>query len=325
MAAFSPDNKQLLTGYYLEDWGDRQAFPKTASLWEVDTGKELWSLQAADFEVNAFAFMPDGKQILIGTHDGLKLLNAANGKVVRSFGKKPGLVHCLAVSPDGKLALSHAGGENTDWGDLTLWDLASGKPIQILHTGSFGPVTFSANGKLMMAVGGGSPPPLRVGASSDPVIWVWDVPKRDLLVALQKSEGWFEPVALSPDGKLGVARKQLQPTTQTALVLWEATTGKPVGSLPEDGATSVAFTADGKGLLAGNPHKDRLVLWDVATGKEVWTVDGVRTSCYAFSPDGKLAVTAVGNLVEEPDVQKCLTIWDAVHGKRLGTLGNTGT
>jgi WD40 repeat protein len=302
-AAFSPNGKCLLTAYEFDGHPEQHFhFTKELSLWDVATGKECWSLQAGEVNAIAFAFMPDGKQILIGGDDGLKVLDVSNGKVVRSFEQDDNRVEHLAVSPDGKLALC-AGGikdRNHESGDLKLWDVASGKPIQILQMGVFRYLMFSGDGKLMLAD-----------------TWVWDVAKRDLLTVLKGSEGWGRPDALSPDGKLGAAGKRLEPIRQGALVLWETTTGKAMRTLHEDFPSAIAFTADGKGLLAGNPIKHRMALWDVATGKEVWTAKiSEADTVFAFSPDSKLAFTA-------PGTRTAIAIWDTVAGKELRGWGLT--
>jgi WD40 repeat protein len=303
-AAFSPDNKFLLTAYDYDGLeADRHLFPKTASLWDVATGKECWSLKAGEFKVIGFTFMPDSKQILITEDDGVKVLDASNGKFVRSFAKNRRPILCVAVSPDGKLALTSDMGNLTIGSDILLWDVASGKPIHVLQSGNCGQVLFSADGSLMLAGGG--------------TIGVWDVAKRDLLVLLSISEGWCGPIALSPDGKLAVAVKRLEPTTESALMLWEPTTGKVLRSFVEDTATEVAFTGDGKGILVGNPLKHRMALWDVATSKEIWTAKiGEANPVYAFSADGKLAFTAPGR-------STALAIWDALAGEELRGWGLT--
>jgi hypothetical protein len=60
---------------------------------------------------------------------------------------------CVAVSPDGKLALTGDMGNLTIGSDILLWDVATGKPIQILQSGNCGQMLFSKDGKLMLAGG----------------------------------------------------------------------------------------------------------------------------------------------------------------------------
>jgi len=308
-AAFSPDNKFLLTAYdYDGRIEDRHRFPKTASLWEVGTGREIWSLKASDLNVIGFAFIPDGKQILITDDDGVKVLDAANGKLTRSFAKNKRPIRCVAVSPDGTLALTGDMGNATIGSELLLWDVDSGKPIQMLQSGNFGQVLFSQDGKLMLACGG--------------TIEVWSVAKRELLVLLPVTDGWCGPIALAPDGTLAVAVKRLEPTTGSALLLWESTTGKVLRSVLKDDVINVVFTADGKGLLTCNPIGPQLALLDVATGAELWTVKPESIDCCTFSTDGKLAFTSAGKFMDEAELRKYLTIWDAVNGKRVRSLGD---
>jgi WD40 repeat protein len=313
-AAFSPDNRFLLTAYDFDGKEkERHVFPKTASLWDVSTGRECWSLKAGELNVIGFAFMPDGKQILITDDDGVKVVDASNGKLIRSFAKNKKPIRCVAVSPDGKLALTGDMGNATIGSDLVLWDVASGQPIQVLQTGNFQEVAFSKDGKLMLAA-----------ARSRPGInaMVWNVAKRELLVALNSSEGWGAPAALSPDATLGAAGKRLEPTSEGALVLWEATTGKAVQTLHEDFPSAVAFTSDSKGILTGNPEKGRLALWDISTGKEVWTATPGSIQYCTFSADGSLAFTTVGKFIDKRELRKHLTIWDAASGQRLRSLGD---
>ncbi len=74
--------------------------------------------------------------------------------------------------------------------------------------------------------------------------------------------------------------------------------------------SSLAFTPDGKGLLAG-ADDGSLVLWDPATGKERLRLadNGPGISAVAVSPDGKFFASW--------DLSVQATLWDASTGKRL--------
>jgi WD40 repeat protein len=304
-AGFSPDGKFLLTAYDFDGrQEDRHVFPKTASLWDVATGKECWSLKAGELNVIGFAFMPDGKEILITDYEGINVLDAGTGKLVRSFERNKRPIRCVAVSPDGKLALSGDMGNLTIGSDVVLWDVAGGKPIKVLQSAfNSGKVLFSNDGKLMLACGG--------------TIEVWDVATCDLLVHLPLSDGWCGSVAFSPDGKLAVAVKRLKPTNvEGTLVFWEPTTGKVLNSIQENSAMELAFGLDGKGLLVRNYLKQRMALWDIAKGKELWTAKCEGNRVIAFSADGKLAFTAPGK-------RTAIAIWDGVAGEELRGWGLT--
>jgi WD40 repeat protein len=323
-ATFSPDAKLLLTSYEFKGHTDeRRHFPKVLSLWDTSSGKELWSVIANDLSgVGACDFLPQGEGVLVRCHDGLKVLDMAKGTVVRSFVKDDS-INGVAVSPDGKLALTAGGpgpgpdGSDVQGSGLTLWDIARGKPIRTLGTGYVSRVTFSRDGKLGMAGSACG------GHSVGNAVEVWDIPQRKLLLSLPCSEGWMPPIAFSPDAKLAVARRQNVHPDQgdgsgiAGLVVWEVATAKTVRVLPEFVGPAVAFAADGKGLLSINDSKNTLTLWDLATGKPKWRTDtGVVHAC-AVSPDGKLAFTSLGR--HGPGME--MTLWDGVKGKRLRRLG----
>jgi len=75
---------------------------------------------------------------------------------------------------------------------------------------------------------------------------------------------------------------------------------------------SVAFTADGKGLLTCRAYP---VLWDIASGKAVRRFGPFTNLCYSIdvSPDGKYAVTT--------SISSDVRIWDISTGKFFRRLG----
>jgi WD40 repeat protein len=306
-AAFSPDSKSLLIGYfYAGPPEQRWRFPKTLSMWDVGTRTERWSLERSDMKGFPFAFFPDGKQILVNHDDGLKVIDSANGKLVRSFDREDDWLQYLALSPNGKFALT-AGST-----DLKLWDITSGKVVQILQTSAFRSLAFSPDGKLMAAGAAAA-----AGDRNETAIWVWDVEKRDLLVALSGADGWGYPVVFSPDSKQAVSGWGDLLTNRSYLRLWEPRTGRVLRNFPNKTCEILAFSPDGKHMLYGDTRKQRMGRWDFATGKEIWTehVGGLKS--LAFSPDAKWAFTAVGPFADAGD----FLIWDAVECKSKRWLG----
>jgi WD40 repeat protein len=77
--------------------------------------------------------------------------------------------------------------------------------------------------------------------------------------------------------------------------LWEATTGKAIGTpMPHQGAVeAVAFSPDGRLVLTGSPDKTAR-LWDPATGKPAGPplMHPDQVGVVAFSPDNRTFVTS---------------------------------
>ena len=107
------------------------------------------------------------------------------------------------------------------------------------------------------------------------------------------------------------------------LYLWDAITGKPIGT-PLTGHTftvkSIAFSLDGARVVSASSD-NTLRLWDAATGKPIGEpfeghTDDVNSA--AFSPDGKRIVSASDD--------NTLRLWDAATGKSIvePLQGHTG-
>jgi WD40 repeat protein/uncharacterized caspase-like protein len=91
-AAFSPDGKMLVTG----------SNDNTATIWDVESGRELHRLVGHFGWVNAVAFSPDGRLVLTGSYDATaRLWDAKTGEQLAarvSFGENGWAV----VDPEGR-------------------------------------------------------------------------------------------------------------------------------------------------------------------------------------------------------------------------------
>jgi DNA-binding beta-propeller fold protein YncE len=148
-AAFSPDRKLIAT------W----AKDHMVRLWDVKERKELRYLEGHKEWVRAGAFSRDGSRLLTGTWppdsvvrpSDLKLWAVKTGKLLGTISVVPGSVHGLAISPDGRQALS--GGAS---GLVQLWDLETSKQVIAFkgHVGEVRDVGFLPGGRTALSVGG---------------------------------------------------------------------------------------------------------------------------------------------------------------------------
>ena len=223
---------------------------------------------------------------------------------------------------------------NTDTLELLgILPFAEGEPVE---------VTFSHNGKLLLASGG-------VGAKSGRVV-IWDVatgnhlmtlgreydtilaadlrpdqslvalggPSRlvkilstktgELQHKLKKHTDWVTAVAFSPNGQVLTSADR-----NGGISLWDPDSGQELFTLAghKSAVTSISWRGDSK-LLASSSEDGTVKIWDPREGKQIksWTAHNAGALCVCYAPDGRLASCGRDNTA---------TLWDGT-GRKLRQL-----
>src|SRR5262249_13445753 len=148
------------------------------------TGKEVRKFAGHSSWVGCVAFLPDGKKALSGGYDGtLRLWDVDTGKLVWSV-EAHKHVHRIAVSADGKVALT------AGFSDFKVWEVATGKETRRFKPDGEGAGNIGLSPDGALALCGD-----RKGLA------LWKTTDGEKVATWRYEDGWTSPAVFAPDGK----------------------------------------------------------------------------------------------------------------------------
>ena len=194
---------------------------RTVKVWDVATGKELYTLTPGVGAPRCMAFTPDGKQLVTACDEGIiRLWDSAAGTTVRHLDLKKSAyalsrIWSFAFSPDGTcLAVTPLDSSVAGRDALTLWDVTSGRMLR----------SFAANGRHQNIAF--TPDGRRLASSDDEGhVLLWDRDRDEPRLRLATETRTRQRLAFRLDGRQLAA-------AGGGLTVWDAETGRELRHPP---------------------------------------------------------------------------------------------
>ena len=228
-------------------------------------------------------------------------LKTPGGPLIRTLEEHDHEVNAVAVTSDGKWAISASCDES-----LKLWDLEKGEEI----------TTLKGHNDFVMAVAIIPNEKRAVSASWDSTLKIWDLEKGKEITTLKGHEGHVCTVAITPDGKYAVSASYIDiQLCEGTLKIWDLEKGTEKITLRghKDLVHEIAITPDGKYVISAS-RDTTIKVWDLERGEEKATFKGHDGWVVA------VAVTSDGKYVVSASDDNTLKIWDLEKREEVATL-----
>ena len=302
---FSPDGRFIVTG----------SSDGSAKLWDTVTGREVKAFGSSDSyqgsmsfdsylaSVNSVDFSPDGKYVVTGTFDGIKLWDVRTGRILRSLSGS--MVLSVSFSPDSRYVLT-AGADRT----ARLLDIRTGKQVRTFTPSSYlrsGSKPESDSGYIYSAIF--SPDGRYIVTSGYGAASLWDIQSAREIRTFQGHSDMIRSVGFSRDGKYLATGSE-----DKTVKVWDVSTGRKIVYFKDSlhAVRAVGLSPDGKYAVTGNEY-GTVRFYNISTGRIIWASGRGDNKVYfvRFSPDGShLAVST----------KKVLQIWNVKKGKMIQTI-----
>jgi WD40 repeat protein len=240
----------------------------------------------------------------LSQYESIIVWDVKTGQELRSLDEHTAWIMSMAWSPDGSILAS-----GCEDGEIILWDASSGKKLRSFHEpkGWVDNLTWSPDGKQLAS-----------GAHNR--ITVRDVQTGEQLRAWSVDTLTLTNLAWSPDGSR-LASLSYDGTG----IIWEASSGKQLQSLPANRfSEALVWSPGGELLSTSHPlteAQQQVTLWNPQTGEAVRSQPGVYN--LAWSPRGDIVASISDQGTGYLRDDTTLILWDPQTGAEVRRF-NTG-
>ena len=214
------------------------------TIWEVQTGRKIRSIESDQYQVSSMALSRDGRKVALGSTDGaIRVIDADTGEQLQQI-EHGADVKAVCFSVDGQRIFAGCLG-----GRIAAWDTAKGTLIKDIYKGAAVYAMALSDDGRRLATGG----PV-------PTINVWDTKSGDEVTALQGSLIQIYALDFNSDGSRLVAGG-----SDNSLEFWDLEHRTVSLTLDghQDAVVAAAFSPDGTRVASGS--RDATVkFWDAS-------------------------------------------------------------
>jgi WD40 repeat protein len=283
--AYSPDGRFVVSG----------SADSSVKIWDLETGRELWTLPEHEAAVKSVAYSPDGRHIVSGAADySIKLWDVETGEELGSLTGHSNVVNSVAYSPNGKLVVSGSADRT-----VKVWDLESGRNVRTMagHSLWVNAVCYSPDGRIIAS------------ASRDGTVKLWDAETGELRRSLSGHYSEVFALRFSPDGRLVASG-----AADSAIIMWDAGSGRKARTLlgHEGVVRTLVFSPDGRHIASASSVDSTIRIWDAGTGKQIRSFSAAGVESLSYSPDGRHIASG--------SMDNAIRLWEAETGAETLTL-----
>lgn len=290
----------------------------TIRAWDIETGAEIMRLS---HPAQVLSIAVHDNLLLASDYDfetmtsHLILWDLNSGQEIRRLEGQRDVIFCVAISPDGKTALSSSGpsgpfsassGDN----DIVWWNLETGAILKRMrgHGDAVFKVAFRPGNQMA------------VSASGDSRVMVWNLETGEAINSLEGHRSFAYGLAVSPDG-----RRAFSSSFDLSVILWDIDRAQEINRFYGHAGhvTSAKFFSDGRRVLTGSSDTS-LRLWDVYSADEVQRFSApTGMGTWAVATNEQFVLTSAGStspFVPQSPVNP-LQLWDMESGSLVAYLG----